>query len=164
MHGIIMAGRKRKAGDRYPSGDLKPERTLTLTRRIAAYARHAGDQRLTNALGWLRLEEKLTDNQVEAGQRFAILVGQHDRANGFPRRSVAPISYQRGYGLAGTPPIDAEAITRVCSRYEAADICLTDKERVVVLAVCLEDQVPSWADLRTLNLGLAALAVHFRII
>ncbi len=171
MHGTQMAasrkGRKRHPGERYPSGDLKPAAMpMTLTRQIAAYARLVRDKRLNTALGHLRLHDELTDAQVEAGQRFGVLVGQHDRVQGLPARSAASPSYERGYGIAiAAIPEDPETVARVRQRYEAARACLPTRALSVVLSVCLDDHIPDdWEGRRHLNLGLAALAVHFRMI
>jgi hypothetical protein len=102
-------GRPRLAGDRYPSGQLKPVGKQpdgtppAKIRRAVDLALHgAADPVLATPLGWLRLHNKLTDSQVAAGIAYAKLRGQADRALGLPRRSIASPSYEVGYGSRGS--------------------------------------------------------------
>jgi hypothetical protein len=171
-------GPKRRKGDRYPSGKLKPEDPPAAVRRMLDLARAgAADQLLATQLGWLRVNGLLDDRQVAAGMRFAAIVGQHDRVHGLPRRATPALSYQRGFGGFGggraefnpdSPDYDAEKIVAIIGRYEEVVDVLrgldpSGKTHRLIVAVAVEDQAPEWSDRAALARGLDALARYFKL-
>jgi len=95
-------GRPRKQGRRHPSGKLvqsKHENPLT-TARSQPHRKGLGDkvldQRAESALGRLYLREALTELQLLAGERYAVLWHRYLVTLGGPR----PPSGARGRGFA----------------------------------------------------------------
>src|SRR5205085_6303989 len=95
----MSRGPKRRAGERYPSGKLKPAGTppAQIKRVVAMATRGAADVFLATQLGWLRLDEIITDTQAAAGVTFATLAGQHDAIFGLPRRAARSPLYETGF-------------------------------------------------------------------
>lgn len=171
---MSKTGRKRKTGDRYPSGDLKRvvERPAALIKRMVALAQvSAADPLLATPLGWLRVQGVLNDRQVAAGTAFAALVGQHDRLLGLPRRSSQSPSYMRGFSgsrSTGSDASDPQRVASVRQRYDHAIAALRHADpsgRVVrvVSHVCVDDGAPSWPEQHILIGGLDLLVTHFRL-
>ena len=164
-------GRKRKAGERYPSGQIKPPGPppAQIKRMVAMAARGAADVLLATQLGWLRLEHVITDAQASAGVSFATLVGQHDAVLGLQRRAASSPSYELGFAGVrswNSPEADAERVATLRRRYDAAVACLQEagpRVEQVVRAVCTDDRVPDWVDRPLLLRGLDALARHFGV-
>lgn len=104
-------GRPRKAGPRYPSGDLRRPRrggsrqataepiSPALWQRIVQYGRDLGvDERLSSEIGRLNRFGELTTAQTAALLRVGEIYGRYERAVGMPRRTVRGASYEVGYG------------------------------------------------------------------
>lgn len=102
-------GRLKLAGERYPSGKLKPQTTPpAMVRRIIDAARvRASDPLLSTEIGRLRLTGVVTDSDLAAAIVYAEAVGAYDRMKGLPSRTAASPSYERGYG-AGAGELDFE--------------------------------------------------------
>lgn len=102
-------GRPRKEGERYPSGDRKPEPAgipPAVLQRIKTDGIKLGmDPRLGSKIGILLLEGRLTVSQAAAGLRVGEIYGRFERFKGL-RRSTASPSYQMGFG--GEVGVDEE--------------------------------------------------------
>lgn len=169
-------GRKRQAGERYPSGDrilATPIAHTQIKRAIGLLMVGASDPSLACQLGWLRVEKVITDKQVEAGLRLATLVGQHDAMMGFPQRSTKSPSYEMGFsGAKGLShdDLDDERIILLRKKYGDAIKIIHDaptgsnKIATVVLAVCVDDRSPGWNERPILDIGLNVLAHHFGLL
>ena len=168
---MSKTGRRRKAGERYPSGELKPPGPppAQIKRMVAMAARGAADVLLATQLGWLRLEHVITDAQASAGVSFATLVGQHDAVLGLSHRSARSPSYELGFAGVrswSAPEADSERVATLRRRHDAAVACLQEagpRVENVVRTVCIDDRVPDWVDRPLLLRGLDALARHFGV-
>jgi len=143
-------GRRRKAGERYPSGKLKPTGVppAQIKRVVAMAARGAADVLLATQLGWLRLDGAITDAQAAAGVSFATLVGQHDAALGLPHRAARSPTYQLGFAgirAGSSPEADTERVAGLRRRHDAAVARLQEcgpRVEQVVRAVCMTIACP----------------------
>jgi hypothetical protein len=107
---MLVAGRPRENGARYPSGKLRPRKTSkpdiepispALWGRIKTHGKQLClDPRLSTELGRLALHGELTAAMVVAGFRVAEIYGRYE---GFKRlrRSPKSPSYNASYGEAG---------------------------------------------------------------
>lgn len=90
-------GRRKKRGERYPSGDLKPPIQPALWWRVRHHAATlANDARLSSQLGRYSFHRQLSDEEVAAGFRVGAIYGLFERDRGLKRRTVSP-SYERGF-------------------------------------------------------------------
>lgn len=92
------AGRPRKQNvDRYPSGKIKPAETEKETQSVAIQARKrvngwsdkaadtkAKDPRAGYLLGVLFLDGKITEDQLSAGDEYALAIARYHRLTGVP--------------------------------------------------------------------------------
>lgn len=163
------AGRPRKSGDRYPSGDLKPQVTANQIKRAMAAALAAGrNSYLATQLGQLTImpdgdtgKPLITAEQCEAGLAFARLFDDFAREMGFPRRSARSGAMERASAGVVADAHD-ECTGEARRRYEAASKPLSDAGVLkVVVAVCVDDQAVRWDHKRELVLGLRMLERHF---
>jgi hypothetical protein len=116
-------GPRKKAGLRYPSGDLKPVIGPALWPRI----RDLGDPPLRSELGRLYFHGELTEAQVNAG----FLIADIYRCCRLAERRDATTADRRG-GLC-TAPGDRIALDRLLSEY-------APKLREAVIELCVLDQ------------------------
>lgn len=159
-------GRKRNAGERYPSGRLKKplSRPGAEVRRIVDLARRkAADPILGTPIGWLRLQDELTDALVSAAEIYANQRRAYDAVQGMPVRSA------RSADLGATPRssgnrrlTDDERAIRAYERtYEGLFARLgygVARQAIDVLdRVVISLQQPAWAEINTLKAGLMAV-------
>ncbi|CDM57660.1 putative conserved protein [Rhizobium favelukesii] len=92
------AGRPRKQGvDRYPSGKIKPAETEKETQSVAIQARKrvngwsdetpdkkALDPRAGYTLGLICIDGKITEEQMEIGNEYALAIARYHRLVGIP--------------------------------------------------------------------------------
>ena len=108
-------GRSRRAGERYPGGEIKPRdegdvRAPTLWRRIKDDAVKGGAHPYAGTvLGRLSIFGLLADAEVAAGFRVAEIVGRYERLSGAPRRTCASPAYERGFGFSLEGQVTADA-------------------------------------------------------
>lgn len=104
------SSRPKKAGPRYPSGDLRPEdpRANGILRRIRAYARHepaiiekgkrvALDPRLGSFLGRMAIQKKLTNAEAAAGWVYARIVADFHWATDAKPLNPRSQAYERAF-------------------------------------------------------------------
>jgi hypothetical protein len=104
--GAMAVGRGRKAGDRYPSGKLKPTGNKpaiepfapALIQRIKRGAKNRWeDARLGSEVGILLMSGELTAAQAAAAFRIASIYGAYEHYAGLHRSSASP-SYDAARG------------------------------------------------------------------
>jgi hypothetical protein len=163
-------GRKRKMGERYACGKLKPQgagpaHTPELeARRRDAVGAHWQQPQAGYALGQLLLTGKISARQHDAGDKFGKLWREWQGMAGVPPRQP---STDRG----APGEIDPAVWERVKATVGGALACLDgcDPKALVKAAVdscCLDDYWPQTATvmgLDALRTGLDALADFFRI-
>ncbi len=109
---MTRAGRKRKQGPRYPSGDLVRHRTTP--REVAAAMPHRStvpaedrhDHRAESELGRMCLRGWITDSQFDAGRRFQAVTEAY--------RSVICAPGRMGNGSGAAYQCRAESICDPC--------------------------------------------------
>jgi len=164
-----MAVRKKRAGNRKPSGDLIQDiAPAKLSRIVRAAKIKAVDPNLGTWVGWLRLRGILTNLQMAAALRWAALVGQYDRVQGMPRRSAKSPSYELGFGGNGQDnrPEDVEFVKAVKLEYCGAIKAMHDIDYRIaplVTEVCLDNRSPAYWEHKQLLAGLNLLALYFAI-
>lgn len=98
--GRNKTGPKKKHGDRYACGKLKPTgdpiQPAAWERIRSEVVKFARDQRLGSQVGRLSFHKQLTDAQTAAAFRVAAIYGSFDRWHG-RRRSARSPSYEMGY-------------------------------------------------------------------
>lgn len=168
----MRTGRKRRQGRRHPNGELARPRTDY--RAMAALQPHRRwlpeDKRLSEKagtpLGGLNLVGILTDQQHEAGLRYAVIVGEY-RAVIMPPKGFK--SSGRGFDCLADP-IRCEAETGRCeckarkSRYDAAFVAVIEaghRAARAVARVAVHGEPCPPAALSYLRWGLDALCLHF---
>lgn len=99
-----MAGRKRKAGPRYPNGDLKPQGEPIVpavwARIRSEAAKLADDRRLSSEIGRLSFHREITDLQAATAFRVGAIYHDFARAKQLARTARSP-NYERGFGRGG---------------------------------------------------------------
>ncbi len=126
-------GPRRKTGERYPSGDLKPVIAPALWGRIRDYIR---DPWGSSELGRLCLHGELTYTQAAAGWLIAETYRSGDSENGGKERMDATIA-----AVGGDPHVfqgDRKALDGLLSEYPA-------KLREAVIELCVLDRTVDWA-------------------
>lgn len=116
LGGRSRAGRPALAGDRYPSGQLKPadkregvQAPALLKRNFDEALRGAADPLYGTSLGLLFMHGKISAAQLTAGTAFARLRGRYDRAMGMPCRFTASPDYGTARAISDRGPMtDAE--------------------------------------------------------
>lgn len=107
-------GRKRKDGERYPSGRLKkkeePASAAPVTfRRIRDLAvAGALDARMGSEIGRLHLRGEINDAQATTAEHIAAIYARYERMKRMPRRTCASPSYLRSFG---DPDVAEERMT-----------------------------------------------------
>jgi hypothetical protein len=100
-----LGGRPRKAGERYPSGDLKKRKpgeaiSPSYWGRIKNYiAKLAKDERLESEVGRLSFAGEFTNAQTAAAFKVGDVYRAYHRANMLREHARAP-NWERGYGSA----------------------------------------------------------------
>lgn len=174
------SGRKRKAGKRHPSGELvrqdkRPDDRVRAGRQ--PHRRRLGDldrlsERAESPLGQLSLmrdrQDKavISENQYQAGEHYAVLVGQYRSVIGSPRSTA-------GSGRS----LDCDAAHCLVIRYRALCACeerriryqrafealatIGRRELMAVNRVAIHGEAIAPQDLVYLKSGLDGLARHF---
>lgn len=187
MHGTIAMnrkGRKRKQGRRTSTGALV-RRPLVDYRSMAALQPHRirlpealrADEKAESVLGCLNLIYRIskrtagnrpgiTDEQYEAGRRYAVLVGSYLAAAGAPRSTAG-----NGYGthecLTGACEKCQQTVDRYMRAHEAIGRACMGIPRIcrqthaAVNWVVIDDNLCNAEQLEYLKRGLTALANHF---
>lgn len=178
MHGVFKlakSGRKRKMGRRTPTG------RLAIVRKHVDYQSMVGEQphrswlpadvRLSEKagtpLGGLNLLGIITDEQHEAGQRYAVIVGTYRSIIGAPQ---ALAGGGRGMGCDPEACMNSEEAREECScrrtkvSYDAAYealILVGQPAAKAVNRVAIYAEACTGAALPYLRCGLDALSAHF---
>ena len=131
---MARAGRKRKEGDRYPGGQIRPEEVSlspTQAKRLmmASFARMA-DSEWATVPGMYFLGGKISSSQYEAARRFSNLIDAYVRCMYGPRRPYtssgekgsvgAPVDVETDAGMA-----EANRHIGIMQRYNDAHVTLT---------------------------------------
>ena len=168
---LSRAGRKRKAGQRYPNGQPHRE-PLNSPKVVAAgmlHRKHLSiddqtDQRAESVLGRMRLRGQIAEPQYLAGQRYARVVGAY-LATIAPPGSLA--GRGRAIGCMGQSPCPDCVCERRRLAYTSAHDALADKVGhrgvVAVKTVVIEDKPCPVYLQNALGWGLSALSHHFGI-
>lgn len=151
---MAKKGRPKKAGERYPSGDLKPT-TEPIAPALLARIRTDGvalglDPRLGCEVGRLLLTSQLTTAQASVAFRIGEVYGRFERLKG-KTRSVGSPSYQSGSrgeaGLAeeNMTPVELGRLKQSILGAEAEFMRLQDeipggRARAAVEQLCVEDR------------------------
>jgi hypothetical protein len=106
-------GRKKKRGERYPSGKLKPTGPaldpVVWQRLRADGARLFSDPKISSAIGRLVFARELTALQAVAAERIGEIYGRFER-NHQIKRHVRSASYETGSGASGKTAADEQLI------------------------------------------------------
>ena len=185
----MAAGRKRKAGKRYPCGkrtkhqlEMDAMSTAIEARKklFGVTSRQAKDERLGTALGRLAFRELISEMQYQAGVAFGELYHRHQTLMGMPSpspRSVAGLLINEGiFGASPSEPA-LEVIEKVKRRFADAtsvlDTC--DREQsmsagkrptlLVYRVICTDQDAMDWPkdDIGNLRVALNALVRLFRL-
>lgn len=167
--------RRKKDGERYPCGKLKPERFApAVVRRMFDGARaRVVDPLFGTQVGLLCMEGLLTEAHVSAASHFAKFMGYYDRLVGNPSRTARSPDYQMG--RAGTGPmvevfacdncaggcVHCEAKIRASADYDRIREKLDNKQWSVVYHTVLLNEVCAWPHKPELTAGLDRLADLF---
>lgn len=169
--------RRKVTGERKPGGRLKaagpPDpRFPTLWRRIKDHGTRVGiHPDVGTVLGRLSLSGVLRDHQVEAGFRFAELIGAYHRlCSGARPYAAASPAYERGFGAASWSGGGAvatrleRAARRARRRYDDIAACIPGAAaHALLVEVCVLDQEPGWGRLADLSALLGVLALRLQI-
>lgn len=188
MHGTMpmlnRKGRKRKSGRRTASGSLA-RRAPVDYRSMAALQPHRirlpealrADEKAESVLGCLNLIYRIskrtagnrpgiTDEQYEAGRRYAVLVGAYLGMAGAPR-STAGSGYASHECLTGACERCQQTVERYMRAHEAIGLACMGIPRIcrhthaAVNWVAIDDRLCNADQLEYLRRGLSALADHF---
>src|SRR5271170_1260361 len=120
-------GPRKKPGERYPSGDLKPVIPPALWRRVQSVLNVSNDRRFNSELGRLWLHGELTDTQAAGGRVIACIYrnGDSEEEDKDRRHATAaatdvdPHASQRDRKaldglLSEYPPKLSEAVIELC--------------------------------------------------
>jgi hypothetical protein len=129
-------GPKRKEGERYPSGDLKPAkvqplppapppRAIVNIRDLAL--RKATDPRLGSAIGLLWMSGEVTRQEYRTGLAYARLRGRHDRVLDAPKRHAASPDYGTARsGFSRSEPLTDDDVEAIRADFRGLQIWIQD--------------------------------------
>lgn len=163
----MSKGRTRNSGERYPSGKLKTPATRpgAEIRRIVDLARRkAADPILGTPIGWLRLQNDISDLMVRAAETYATQRRAYDAAQGLAGRSARSSSDLGASPRSGGAQSDSKDVRaiKVFNRTHAGiferlgDECAR-KSIDVMDRVIIGLTHPAWAEINTLKAGLMAV-------
>lgn len=163
-------GRKRKSGQRFPSGDLIP-RDLDVAAIAVAHPDRRGlpehqrlHQNAGNPLGRLALAGVITDEQLEAARRYARDCRLYQQVIGCPKPD-APSLNPLAAGGRGIVTFGKEEIARRLADYDAAFRAVWASgqraARAVARMAFYGEWLPLGATLDDLKRGLSALVHHY---
>ncbi len=163
---MTRAGRKRKLGARYKSGDIKIPtdnvREPAIWNRMKHQAvKFALDPRWQTRWGELYFHDHITETQAEAAARWAKSLARYDAINEF-HRSIANQSMERqDRGQTSDPdPEDTEAFLK---RHGAAHDVLVGCGKLIehVVSDMCRGYLPSQLHFGLIRTGLSALARYY---
>ena len=172
-----QAGRPRKEGERYPSGDRKREETQQEVMSVALGARWVHHQVPSTlfkgrdlsgfTLGRMHLDKKVTEPELEAGMWYAETMERYYRAVGIPSPNprAQDLLSVRGHDgeVSETAQKRATRATNEMMRVEGILLRAGPGVKQTVKNVCVEDieelRLMGSAQLRLLKMGLMALAL-----
>jgi hypothetical protein len=175
----LSAGRPRKPGERYPSGDLKRAETENDVKSvaIAAIARIHGiktdgkDGFSGYTLGRMFLDGKISRPELEAGNRYAEIMARYHKSVGLPLPSVRAqnLFAVRGHDgdVSETAHIRAKKSAALMMRIETMLLRLDHGPQIkrMVRNICFEDiehlRMIEGTQLQWLISGLRA--IHFEL-
>lgn len=186
---MMIRGRKRKSGKRYPCGkrtraetekDIMETAIEARQRHYGVTAKQACDERLGTAFSRLAGHGTITTAQYEAGREFGDLYRRHHMVLGLPvpsPRSIAGLLASGGtFGGSSSEP-DTALVDRLRRRFDAAtdafDQCDRDHRfslgrrpvSLIYRVICVDEDTamrPS-EDLGNLRVALNALVRVFRL-
>lgn len=174
---MARRGRKRKSGRRHPSGELVREarpddrvRTSRQPHRRTVPEDSRLDQRAESPIGRLCLQGRITDEQHDAGVRYAAVVGAYGAVIEAPAgtsgsgRGFACLAEQAGTARAcAIDPGGCECLARKARYDRAYEVLWAVGQRAAkaVARVAVWREECSRADLVYLVEGLTVLARHF---
>ena len=185
----MIRGRKRKAGDRYPSGNRKRAETEreAMATVIDARRRHFGvptkvarDERLGSALGRIAFKSLISEVQYQAGREFGMLHLHHAIVMGLPvpnPQSVSMMLLKEGvFGANANENVD-EIAEKIRKRFDAATSAINECDReqrllpghrpswLIYHVICRDEDIENAKvdDLGNLRVALNALARNFRL-
>lgn len=168
--------RREQAGERYPSGGLRPERFGPTLVRQMVDAAEAGiiNKSFGTPIGRLRLEGKLDDAHVSAALHFGLFFGFYDRAFGNSSRSARSPGYQIGRGGEGsewrcrdctgtctTQEKECDVRGRLSAEHDGLQSLVTTAEWRAIYDATILNQYPAYFERGDLRTGLMRLAVHY---
>ena len=163
------AGRPAKAGERYPSGQLKPTQSPALLRRIFKDAEEGYlDARLGSHIGRLLFHRQLSYSEASIAFQIGEVYGRYEAQIGKRRTTRSP-SYESGFGGDLRPEwVDDELRERVAAIKEQW-LALQDEietygrqARQMIEALCVNDEPINSLHLADVRRILARLAMFFR--
>lgn len=168
----MAAGRKRKQGRRYASGDLVREvETPPAAIRRLRDAALAGmqDARWGAEIGRLYLAGRITSEQYAAGCRWADLARRHSAALGARAGTASSSDFNRSQGAPIDPDSDAGLLEsrrhlKDLERYQKALVVLARhgvSVRMAIRRLCEDDLHLSFLEFGHAMFGLNELAMHF---
>jgi len=194
MHGVIAMklkpGPKPKAGERYPSGKLKPNQPTegwspTHIRRAMDNAFiTAGLPAMGDQIKLMLMKKEITPRQASAAIHYAYVIGRRARVvDEAPRRHVKSPAYDQGYravsdiDIERLRAVDPEAADKVEAKIAAEKRDILRKYELVVSAIpkfpmiaksvvdhlCLDDKPVHWEYLDTLRIILDRIAKAMKI-
>lgn len=168
------AGRPRKEGERYPSGDIKRSETeaevksvaIAAAKRIHGIETDGKDGLHGYTLGRLHLDGKITRQELEAGNWFTEQMERYYRAVGIPSPNPRAQDLLSVRGYDGDPSETAQKratrASNVMMDMEGALLKAGPGVKQTVRSVCIEDvetlRLMPAAQLGMLKIGLRALA------
>ena len=124
LGGKSKAGRPAQAGERYPSGKLKPAEKresgpapALIKRKFEEALRGAADPLYGTSLGLLFMCGEINASQLAAGTAFARLQGRYDRAMGMPCRFTASPDYGTARSMSDKKAISDDEVAAVKDRH-----------------------------------------------
>jgi hypothetical protein len=168
--------RPRKTGDRYKSGDLKPDPLppTTIRRLLELAQREAKLEFLGSVTGRLYLDKMVAAEHVSAAKRYAEFVGTYDRLVGNRKRSLKSPDYGNGVAIKGEDG-DARCATCDCGgnlvrcdrrikakiEYNRLEVLL-GRDGPVVVQATIYDSAPVGYEAKLALIGaLGRLAVYY---
>lgn len=173
---VETRGRKRKPGDRYPSGKLKGvkhEREETppmkIRRALDQVMHEVSNPLFGTAIGRLLLRQEINEHQYSAGIRFAEIEGRYRRIMGFALLTPKSPSFERSYVGHDNARVDQKRIDKAKEQHEELLKLIGSKDhkgymRRALDHVCVDDLNPEWEMKFWLLKALTLLAEHFGFI
>lgn len=177
-HGMGRRGRPRAAGERYPSGKLKPAEAQESGRDAAAWNRLKEDgiatlvdPRIGTAIGRAAMLGRLTARQAVAAFLIGEAYGRHERLQGLPPRNAASPDYQRAYSGAldiyargddNTITAHERRVSKARKRFErVSSLIPAGRVRFLIEALCIEGTNLNELELDAIKPTLDSVARNF---